>query len=49
MRDFQTPQAVSSQKPPPPAAPSAAEIRRQKCISLGLVLETSDDAKCVEE
>jgi hypothetical protein len=52
MRDFQTPQAVAPQKPPPPptpAAPSGAEIRRQKYISLGLVLETSDDAKCVNE
>jgi len=48
MRDFQTPQAVAPQKPPPPAAPSAAEISRQKCIPLGLVPKTSVDAQCVK-
>jgi len=47
MRDFQTPQAVAPQKPPTPAAPSGAEISRQKCIPLGLVPKTSVDAQCV--
>jgi hypothetical protein len=50
MRDFQTPQAVAPQKPPPPptpAAPSGAEISRQKCIPLGLVPKTSVDAQCI--
>jgi len=45
--EYETPKAVAPPKPPPPAAPSAAEIRRQKCIRLGLVPGTSDYAQCV--